>query len=491
VRRTWFKRVAFGVVGLGLLGLSVWVADHFVGRQSDRRRLDEALTQLDADDPDWHVLGVVKAHNAAIPADDADNVTKATLSALGLRPASWAARQKEMYAGGKIPQIEWDEDRLPHDDAFCSLYEVFLESGDAFRAALATRRLPRGGLPFHFAEPDPFGTLLPDLQTHRETFHLFSEYATVEAYFDRGDEALRAAGAGLHVGQVSLATEPTMISQLVRIAGSAIAVTSAQRTLAWSEPTDELAPLQAAFAAAAAVDGMTAAVRGERAGILRVHANVRSGALPADYFEKMGIGLGPAPSYPPWVTRYLRRFKGRNPTRDEAESLRIMNEFVAAMRLDGPARRAACDAVTARDNSAAAAALMPSVAKVVGADDRVKAGLGCAAVGLACERYRRQTGRFPRALAEVPASILPAVPTDPYTGTPLSYKLLPDGAVVYTVGPDKTFVGGQPHDLTKGAPLRLYEFRLWNVESRRRPPTPRPEPEESDDTLETPAGATP
>ena len=474
MNRRWFKPLAAVAVALGLLVLSALVADRHFGRQAERRRLDEALAQLDADDPDWHVVGVVKAHNAAIPDDDADNVTRATFNALGWRSAAW---ERAMYSGKEIPQIEWDDDRLPHDNAFCSLYEVSLESGDAFRGAMAARRLPRGGLPFHFADPDPFNTLVPELQRHREAFSLFNDYATVEAYFGRGDEALRAAAASLHLCQASLSTEPTMIAQLVRIAGCAIAAKSAQRTLAWCEPNEELVPLQAAFAEAAALDGLSGAVRGERAGVLRIHANVRSGALPADYIDKFGVGVGPAPAYP-WVARVLRRFKGtgRNPTRDEAESLRVMNEFVAAVRLDGPARRAACAAVKPRADSAAATALTPSVVRVVAADDLARASLRCASVALACERYRRQFGRFPASLAEIPASILPAIPTDPFSGAPLAYRPLPDGAVVYTVGPDKAFVGGQPHDPAKGPPaLRIHEFRLWNVEARRRPPTPRPE----------------
>ena len=473
--RRWFLRLAglaAAVASLVALAARNWYA----GRRAEERRLTEALAKLDADDPDWHVVGVVKAHNAAVPEDDAANVTKMTLDALGWRPASWKARQGAT-GSGEIPAVEWDDDRLPHDDEFCSLYEVHLDSGRVHREAFAARTLPTGGLPFHFSEPNPFGALMPNTQKAREVAQLLRDYATVEAYFGRGDEALRAADACLHFAQVSLATEPTLISQLVRFASLNVTVGGLQQTLAWTEPTAGLAELQHALARAAAADGVSPALRGERAGIMRIYDNVRGGALPADVLDDIDFRT----AKPTWAARLENRFKRRNLVRGQAESLRVLNEFIDAAKLAGPARRQAADAITA-DASPEAKSLPPSFTKCVEADDRCKARLLCASVGLACERYRRQFGRFPEALSEIPKATLPAVPSDPFSGKPLLYKRLADGAVVHSVGPDGTHDGGaaSPTDAT---PLltRLLGFRLWNPDARRRPPTPRPEPEPDPD----------
>ncbi len=477
MKRRWLKRLTALAAALGALGalaLLAAAADWYAARRADERRLDEALARLDADDPDWHVAGVVKAHNGAIPDDDAANVTKVTLSALGWRPPSWKSRQAAVNAKD-LPDFDRDDDRLPHDEEFCSLYEVHLDSGQAHREALAARKFPTGGLPLHFGEPNPFGTQLPELQRVRECCALLSDYATVEAYFGRGDEALRAADASLHLAQASLATEPLLISQLVRNACCGTAVGSAQRTLAWAEPTAGLAELQAAFAHAAAGDGIGVGLRGERASVMRVYDNVRSGALPLDALTDLS---GRQTSS--WADRLEQNYHARNVVRDQAESLQLLNAFLEAAKLEGPARRAACDVLRGRV-SRNANRLLPAVNKCVEADDRCKARLLCASVGLACERHRRQFGHFPPTLADIPPAILPAIPTDPFSGEPLGYVLLDDGAWVFSVGAE---------DSVRLGPAGRNDFRLWNPDARRRPPTPRFDPD-AEELPDTPPGDTP
>ena len=482
MNRRWLKRLAavLAVVSaLGAAALLVAFGNWYTTRQTDARRLHEALVQLDADDPDWHVVGVVKAHNGAIPADDTKNVTMLTLAALGWRPGSWKARQNAT-GSNQIPALEWDDDRLPHDDEFCSLYEVHVESDRAHGEAFAARKFPTGGLPFRFGEPDPFGTLMPELQRIREAYGLFQDYATVEAYLGRGDEALRAADACLHFAEASLATEPCLISQLVRNAGCSIAIGSARKTLAWAEPTEELPRMQRAFAEAAATDGITPAARGERAAVMRVFDNMRWGALPADYLESVDVLARAGTAKSDW-DRLRQRFDAPNRVRQEEALLKLHNALVAAMKLRGPDRRSACDAALDAA-SPDIAKLTPTVSTCVKADDRLKAALLCASAGMACERYRRQFGHFPTSLAEVPASILASIPNDPFNGRTLGYRVLADGASVYSVGPDGRH-RGTPDETVSVRDSQIYSFRLWNPESRRRLPTPRPEPDIDPDDL--------
>jgi hypothetical protein len=55
---------------------------------------------------------------------------------------------------------------------------------------------------------------------------------------------------------------------------------------------------------------------------------------------------------------------------------------------------------------------------------------------LAVERFRLATGQFPRHLQQLAPAFLPQIPTDPFDGAPLRYRLLDNGYVVYSIGAD-------------------------------------------------------
>ena len=469
MNRRWWKRLAAAagiavtlaiVAGIGL------VADRSATRRADARRLDEALARLDAEDPAWTVAGVESAHNAPIP-DDPDNVTKATLTAAGWRSAGSKVRRHAILFAKTATDPVRGDNCLPRDEEFCWLHEVHTESAEAHRLALAARRLPSGGLQFHFGDPDPRNTLLPYLEWVNEAAAMLHDLAAVEAYFGRGDEALRATEAGLHFTQTTLSAEPFLVGQYVRLRLATRAAIMAQQTLAWAEPSTELARVQAAFENAAAVDGVTPALRGERAAAMMVYDNVRSGVLPWDHLDF------PAGTVkPPATARLKSRLGGRNLVREQADVLDAFNAFLAAARLSGPARLAACDAVPTGDVSLLSP-FVPTVPAFVEADDQARAQLLCAAVGLACERYRRQSGHFPASLADLPASILPAIPADPFGGRPLRYQLVAGGATVSSVGPGVTR-HVVPRRWGYGDP-RPTQFRLRNPKTRRSPP-PAPDP---------------
>jgi hypothetical protein len=476
VTRKPLKRLAVVTLLLAVLGLSpvaVFLVVKWQQRAATGRELDARLAELDRDDPTWRIGEVVKPHNATIPSDETQNATLVGLNALGLRPAAWKERQDAIYASPvpEIPDIEFDDDRLPRDGAICSLLEVHFQSDEANRLVLSTRAMPAGGLMQQFNEPDPFGTLLPKLQPCREVASLLKDYATAEAYLGHPDAALAAAATAAHYADVSLRTDPLLISQLIRDAMLMSAAGSAQQALAWGEPTAELAATQAEFERAATVDGLTPALRGERACITRIFENVRSGALPRDYFDRFDAmyngGSAPSP-----LEQVRSRLGFQNLARNQLDVLTIDNDYLAACLLRDSERRAAFAKIHARSHMVDFKYL-PAMQKCLDADDRTRARLRCAAVGIACERTRRKTGRFPATLADIPKDILAAVPTDPFSGKPLSYCVFEDGAAVFTVGPDGKCDGvaapSYSNDVSK-----YFVFRLWNPDARRRPPTVYP-----------------
>jgi hypothetical protein len=120
--------------------------------------------------------------------------------------------------------------------------------------------------------------------------------------------------------------------------------------------------------------------------------------------------------------------------------------------------------------------LLPAADKVVEADARVAAELRSAVAGLAAERYRLKYARWPDTLDALVPEFLPAVPADPYDGRPLRYRRLPEGVVVYSLGPDKQDDGGrlpEPGDEPKKPGTDL-GFRVWDVELRGQPAPPQP-----------------
>src|SRR5438876_11774909 len=87
-------------------------------------------------------------------------------------------------------------------------------------------------------------TLLPHVQKARELVVLLEYDASLAALEGDPDRGIRAARAGLVIAR-SIGEEPFLISQLVRIACARIAVQSAIQVLAWGQPTEGLAELQA------------------------------------------------------------------------------------------------------------------------------------------------------------------------------------------------------------------------------------------------------
>jgi hypothetical protein len=72
------------------------------------------------------------------------------------------------------------------------------------------------------------------------------------------------------------------------------------------------------------------------------------------------------------------------------------------------------------------------------------AGVRGTIAAIAIERYRRaHAGAFPARLDDLVPDHLPAIPVDPFSGTALLYKVVPDGFVVYSVGTNRADDGGQ------------------------------------------------
>jgi hypothetical protein len=473
-QKWWFW---LGLSGGALMMLTLY-AEWKITRWRGEARLAEAVAKLDADDPNWRAADLCAVRNAGLPPPDENSAFQAQ-RAYDLLPKSfhdWAANETWL--------AELQPGRLPRDADIAELTAVCKDCDQALAVARELRRLPRGSHPLVFAEPNPWNTIIQKTQNLRTVGLLLDADAVARSYQNRPNEALRSAHAALNTGR-AVGDEPFLISQLVRIALVNIATRASQRTLSWGEPTAELAALQAAFAEELAAPRLSYGFRGERAVFVMLAENMDDGRVWANELPGQRTN-GPIGG------RFGQVILRKYLPGQQATAIDLYGRMIDASRQTGPARRAAFDQIPPPPrlsgrhlDTLLVDLLMPAFQKIVAADTRTNATLGAAVAALACERYRRKFGGWPDALGAIPKDILPSVPADPYTGTPLRYRLADAGPVVYATGPDLTDDGGE---LLKqsGETGTDIGFRLFNPDQRGKTPPPRPD--FGDDLLPLPDG---
>jgi hypothetical protein len=87
--------------------------------------------------------------------------------------------------------------------------------------------------------------------------------------------------------------------------------------------------------------------------------------------------------------------------------------------------------------------LFPAISLARQATVRVQVSADSVQTALAVIRYHRQHDRWPTSLDELVGTFLERVPTDPFDGQPLRYRLQDDGFVIYSVGVNGVDDGGQ------------------------------------------------
>jgi hypothetical protein len=88
------------------------------------------------------------------------------------------------------------------------------------------------------------------------------------------------------------------------------------------------------------------------------------------------------------------------------------------------------------------------------------------AAALAAERYRLEHDTLPTSWEQLIPKYLATVPIDPFTSKPLFLKALPDGLVIYSVGPNGIDDGGSIARTVVNEPTLDVGFRLWNPAQR-------------------------
>jgi hypothetical protein len=462
------KRITVGfLIVVGILTLAGWGTRIYFGRLGTER-LDAVSAKLDAEEPGWRLDAILAQRQQQAPPKD-QNAAEPIL-AIGDRLSH--EKNKE-WADWRRAEGFQDRDRSNHrlpPDWIKHLGDIRDHTARDREDARRLRTFTAGYYPLTIGD-NPYTVLLPHIDKARQVLSLLEYDALLAAADNDPDAAIRSAHAALNVSG-SIGDEPFLISQLVRMSCDNVAAQAALQALAWGEPRQGLAELQAAFAAEADVPWFLNGVRGERALLDRIFTGLASGKLTLDDFAVLGLQK-PGPL----DFAGFRLYKALIPE-DHAAALRILSEYVAAARLPHHEQIAAFAKIKLPPRPPddfryiGTNLLLPASEKVADAGLRTRALLLAASCLTACERFRQSCGRWPASLDEIPTDILREVPCDPYDGRPLRFERLQDGITVYSVGPERPARTTQrPTEL---GPYTHHGigWKLWDADQRGLPPKP-------------------
>jgi hypothetical protein len=456
------RRLALRLLGVlllvGVVGLLAW---SWWSRQHLKSRLAQKMEELDRTDPGWRLADLEAARPEVPEAKNSAHVIVAARKLLprsGWRPVELANLLHRLVPNQRLTPEQ--AERLANDlDAV----------GPAVREARRLKDMPRGRHRLDIGG-NPLGFLLPDQQETRSIASLLRDDALRRTHERDMKGALESCRGVLNAGR-SLDDEPTGISQLIRIACVLVACDCLERVLAQGEAEEEdLAAMQALLELEDRHPTLLILCRGERALSHATFEGLERGTINLSDLGQGGGDLKRRFSYW-WAARQVR---GEHP-----HMLELLTQRVEAARLplheQGEADRQFTATMRALPERAALTRLLvPALEKFSDAARRKAALVRSAIVLVAVERYRRAHDRWPRKLADLTPKYLAAVPLDPYDGKPLRFRRLPDGVVIYSVGPDLVDHGGT---LDRENPLRPgtdLGCQLWDVSKRRQKPRPAP-----------------
>jgi hypothetical protein len=437
------------VAGITLGG--VW----YLYDRAQESELDRAAAELDRLEPGWK-LEQIEASRAAVPAGE--NAALIVLAAGKLLPANWG--NADFFE--KIDRGE--SGRQLHADHVKPLRAALGEVEAALAEARELADRPRGRYPVAWA-PDYLSTSTEHHHVARDIRWLLRWEVVLRCQDSDIEGALVSCRGILNVGR-SLGDESTLFGQLTRLAIVHDAVEGLQRVLAQGQPSAKsLRAVQQLLEDEATHPGLLTALRGERAGYHHMIRNMENGTVPLEKGDKRGLPRTVA------VRELGAQF---------VDYLRRINEAIEILQgpRDQQAARLARLEADLKEAPDLTRTLFPAVGRLAEAERRHRAELHAAAVGLALEQFRLETGRWPDKLEEMVPKYLKQVPLDPYDGQPLRCRRLKDGVVAYSVGPDGKDDGGnlRPEQAEEGAEGGGLDvgFRLWDVAHRRQPPRPPP-----------------
>ncbi len=413
-----------------ILAFAVWRATLVSANHQRLKAIKAAGEPVTGRDLDAWYEPVDEKENAALVW--LEGVSKLRPARVKMQPAAWS-RLKLPPPGQRLepPQLQ-EVGRFVEENR--EALELFRRA-----ASMPKSRYPVDLSQGHFASLDHLTPLKGGVQ-------LLQLESLLHAQQGRGREAAESVLVMLGAGR-SLAQEPLLISQLVRVSMDQIAGQSVERALnlaALDEP--QLAALQAAFAAAETPNLATRALIGERAISATLMNSPKQITPPPGDSGSAGTALSAGKSYGSPLVRMTGFFQ-----RDLGFFLDAMETNIAIAKMPDPQKFLArtnaefLHLQARRGYYVMSSLLLPALENAFKRDVEHRGRLRVAQTAMAVERYRlANQGRRPASLSELTPKYLPAVPLDPFDGEPLRFKPLASGYVIYSIGPDRTDDDGTP-----------------------------------------------
>jgi hypothetical protein len=288
-----------------------------------------------------------------------------------------------------------------------------------------------------------FNTLLTNTQSLRSGARVLSLQFHVHMHRGETTQAADCVLAQLALSNV-LDREPTLISQLVRLALVALAEANARSLVQHTDVSaSDLERMQQAFRKIDLRDGLQRALAGERT----------FGYMAC--IDRFGGAAVTAPITP----AEARRKAAQEPARTDDVSMILEQNLRITTASDESLRTALQESkkvetelkdlgqgIIAKFTYMMTLMISPAYRQGVNAFMRGAARRDCIDTAIAAELYRRKQGAWPAALEQLVPEFLPAVPIDAYTDQPLKIIVKPSEFTVYSVGPDEQDNGGKFSD---------------------------------------------
>lgn len=470
------RLVLFGVLLLLFVGVPTLAYLAFC-RFADEE-LRHMVNRLDTEEPGWRVEDLESKQVVIAPEA---NAALRVLEAHEALPKPWYPRN---YSRPSTPgTIDNYHDLLRHLNDLSPvtqldvgniflLGEILHEAGPALRLALELPRYRQGRFP-NERDTRSFPEYCEQLRTVTDMLLLD---AALRAQREDMTGALRVCEAMLQASR-AIGDDLSMYPQFMRLSCRESATRMLERVLAQGQPS--VAELDAVrklldldLAEEHARPFLLHGLRGERALLHRYLTQV----------ERQGVSVFRSGSHPP-IAAIMDPVLADAIKLPHAGILEFLSRLLAALERPIVEQQTALTELDAECNESYQLSWITQFFRplvVVQHYQRSTAQARCAAVGLAVERFRIAHDRWPESLAELPP-LADHVAIDPFGGDRLRYRKLPDGVVIYSLGPDGADDGGIAHDPRKNA-INAQEtgtdivFRLWDVSERRQPPPPPPPP---------------
>ena len=440
----WSRRKTLGIVAFAITCVVVMMLGGLYSALLNKAEstLTEAIADADRLDPGWR-LEDIKAAREKDVIPGAEDAGALVINVGDLLPKDWLKpTPKPGEPAPPIPPFDLDagiygyhSNMLLGCDLYAALHEKMAEFASAIALARPLSSMKRGKFPLEF-NTIFIRTRLPHLQKAREVVQLLRLSAWYRA--EKGDldgaieNCLEMFGVANAVGD-----EPFAVSQMVRINVGLIAIQTLERILSQGTASDEaLRILQERLARESRFPFALTALRGERAGLFDMQGKMADGIIPSTAVDNRNFKL---PSAMDPLGRVQYRY-------NQGFSLRLLTGAVEAARLPiGEQWRAFQEWDVGmkppknkwqKAATAATYALIPPMQLAHLAHVRAVAMFNVGQVMVAMERFRIVNGRWPKSLSEIPSSILPEIPIDPFSGKSILVKKDEFIAIVYSVGHD-------------------------------------------------------